>query len=483
MLLKKSGKGSLIPVRSFLGRYLWNKKTISVFLLAIFLIGFIFGLGISYFYDSTDNVALVARGAASKMLSAVGLNSLERDKIWTEVKFWTLVIWHEYPKISVNYFKGAISNPEHIDIDIKFDDFQRLAYKREIALADGILINSDEDYVPAKIRYQNRIIDVRLRLKGDWAEDNLAGDKWSLRIKVIGDNTLFGMKIFSIQDPAVRSYLNEWLYHQALKREGILSLRYEFVDISINGDHKGIYALEEHFEDRLLAHNGLREGPIIRFDEGMYWLLRPSVTDDQEAYLMSSIDAFQTGKILKNPTRYAQFIKAKDLLESFREGSLLTSEVFDVDKLAKFMAISDIMQAPHGVRWHNMRFYYNPITSKLEPIGFDGMPGGNLFVTHAMVPICSQRIYIVYKMRIFGDMVFFRKYLEELERVSQKSYMDDLFTEVNDELQRNMAILHKDYPWYEFPKEVFYSNLYGTSLEMISEIVKKEWHRFNLDIQ
>jgi hypothetical protein len=322
---------------------------------------------------------------------------------------------------------------------------------------------------------------VRLRLKGDWAEDNLAEDKWSLRIKVAGDNTLFGMKNFSIHDPAVRNYLNEWLYHQALKREGVCSLRYEFVDIAINGEHKGIYALEEHFEDRLLAYNGLREGPIIRFDEDMYWLIGPNVIDDQEAYLSSSIDTFQTGKTLKNPVRYAQFIKAKDLLESFREGSLLTSEVFDIDKLAKFMVISDIMQAPHGVRWHNMRFYYNPITSKLEPIGFDGMSGGDLFVVHAMVPISTQRAYSVYKMRIFGDRVFFRKYLEELERVSQKSYMDDLFTEVNDELQRKMAILYKDYPGYEFPKEVFYSNPRGTSLDAISETARRERYRLSLD--
>ena len=51
-----------------------------------------------------------------------------------------------------------------------------------------------------------------------------------------------------------------------------------------------------------------------------------------------------------------------------------TSEVFDIDRLSKFFALSDILGAEHGARWHNARFYFNPFTNLLEPISFDGNP-------------------------------------------------------------------------------------------------------------
>ena len=77
------------------------------------------------------------------------------------------------------------------------------------------------------------------------------------------------MKEFSIQHPKTRNYVYEWLFHEALKREDLLSLRYEFIDVTLNGKDLGTYALEESFEKRLIEHNGYREGPIVRFNEDL----------------------------------------------------------------------------------------------------------------------------------------------------------------------------------------------------------------------
>ncbi|MGH7455235.1 MAG: hypothetical protein ACRENG_28020, partial [bacterium] len=83
-----------------------------------------------------------------------------------------------------NYIKGNLfAKPERLIIDIKLDDFQKLAYKREIALATRILTAGDDDFVPAKIHYQDKTVDVKIRLKGDWV-DHLLGAKWSFRIVV-----------------------------------------------------------------------------------------------------------------------------------------------------------------------------------------------------------------------------------------------------------------------------------------------------------
>ena len=114
------------------------------------------------------------------------------------------------------------------------------------------LLTSSEDYVPATITHGNIQYDVRLRLKGDHV-DHLETDKWSFRIKVKDDKSIFGMKVFSIQHPKTRIYSNELLYNLMLKEEGVLAPRYSFIEVVINGENKGIYALEEHFSKELTS--------------------------------------------------------------------------------------------------------------------------------------------------------------------------------------------------------------------------------------
>jgi hypothetical protein len=59
------------------------------------------------------------------------------------------------------------------------------------------------------------------------------------------------------------------------------------------------------------------------------------------------------------------------LLRGFAQGRLTASEVFDAETLGAYLAISEAFGAHHALRWHNQRFYVNPITLKLEPIAFD----------------------------------------------------------------------------------------------------------------
>jgi hypothetical protein len=198
---------------------------------------------------------------------------------------------------------------ERITIDINHEDFMRLAYQREMALDTGILMSSSDDFVPASIRYGDQSVNVRIRLKGDFL-DHLDTDKWSYRIEVRGDNTLFGMKQFSIQHPKTRNYIYEWIYHQALKREGVISLRYKFIDVTLNGKDLGIYALEEHFEKRLIEHNQLIEGPIVRFNENLRWADPNAEKNGNTAFLTVDVDTFQTNQMLSDPSSYAQHVQA-----------------------------------------------------------------------------------------------------------------------------------------------------------------------------
>ena len=92
--------------------------------------------------------------------------------------------------------------------------------------------------------------------------------KWSFKVKLKGNRTLFGMRKFSLLVPDARAIsvnpLTEWICHQIEKAEGLISLRYDFVRVTINGKYIGIYALEERFDKHLIEHNSLREGVLFR---------------------------------------------------------------------------------------------------------------------------------------------------------------------------------------------------------------------------
>ena len=51
---------------------------------------------------------------------------------------------------------------------------------------------------------------------------------------------------------------------------------------------------------------------------------------------------------------------------------------------------------------------------------------------------------------IFGDPVFYRRYIEALEQVSDPSYVDELVSEMRLELQVQLAILHREWPEQKF---------------------------------
>jgi hypothetical protein len=433
-------------------KYLFNKKVallLGIFLLIIiFMGGILSGLLFSKFFGSIDNPSQ----KTIQLMHALGFKALKDIRTRFEG------IKKENIRIPINYFKGKFSNPKQLYIDTDFKDYKTLEYKRQQALELGFLHSSEEDFVPAIIRLEDKELNAKIRLKGD-LPDHFEGDKWSFRIKIKGDNTLFGLESFSIQDPGTRNYLNEWVYHQILKKEKILHLKYEFIEVIFNGDNKGIYALEEHFDKQLMTSNKLREGVIIKFNENEVWeeILDQGVQSELDYFYTAEILSFQNKTVSENPILSDQFKTARNLLDGFRKKLFTTEEVFNVEKLAKSLAINTLIGSSHGSRWHNVRFYYNPLTSKLEPIGWDQYAGGNSW--DILNEYISQEDDLIFWWDLlFEEETFKQKYFQELERLSNESYLDELFLELKSEIEENTNILRKDDFLYYFSKEPYYRN-------------------------
>jgi hypothetical protein len=342
-------------------------------------------------------------------------------------------------------------------LDIPFKSLDAMRVKREEALKVGVLLSSDDDLVPAKAHIgQEGSLDIEMRLKGDWT-DHIKGDKWSFRIHTKNNDLILGMRQFSIQAPETRPYLLEWYMHQNLKDEGILTPRYEFINVLVNGEFKGIYALEENFTKELIESQARRAGLIIRFDEEPLWQNRAATrrlglesdgifsVADMES---TDITPFGGGSIGTSPELAQEATAAMGKLRAFQSGKLEASQVFDVELMGRFYALSDLWSACHGTYWHNLRFYYNPITALLEPTVFDLEPlncgAGDPTVYTNFESIIQEFIKI--DNHIFGDPLIREAYARNLNRIANAGYLQNVIDLHDPQYQLFKKAMLVEYP-------------------------------------
>ncbi len=357
-----------------------------------------------------------------------------------------------------SYLNSLVNNnAEKISIDIKYEDNQKLRYQWDQSLRLGISTFSDADFVSANITYKNEVIEVDMRIKGD-IPSKAFGEKLPFRIEVKGDKTLFGMRRFSLHHPMARGYLDEWIFHKLLKSEEIMSLRYDFIDVTLNGKDLGIYALEEHFDRLLIENNKRREGVIIAVNEDLD-IRSSAYTGRRVSYEIPEIQVYNQKRIIADQTLNDQFDTAKNLLESYRKKILPLCKVFDCPILARYFSLVDMTHANHAAKYGDFKLYYNPVTSTLEPIGFDAeinqsrpffaekwqnytrLPGSELLISS-----------------IFSDQEFISLYIKEVEKYTEKNYLDNFFNENDKEIRQKLQILYGDYILYHFSPSLFYDS-------------------------
>ena len=62
-----------------------------------------------------------------------------------------------------------------------------------------------------------------------------------------------------------------------------------------------------------------------------------------------------------------------------------------MERWATFFAIIDLSHTLHGSLSKSVKLYYNPVTAKFEPIGFDGHHNPNLFKDFLILDFMDDR--------------------------------------------------------------------------------------------
>ena len=344
---------------------------------------------------------------------------------------------------------------------------------RATAFKRKVLLSEFNKWVKGKIEYEGKEYPVKLRLKGDWL-DHLQGSKWSFRIKMKDDN-FKGMKEFSIQNPRSRYFLDEWLLHRMLRKIGVLTTRYGFVPVTLNGKSLGIYAYEEHFVKQLIESQKNREAPIMKFTDDQLWICRTHGGESPDVFDAAKIKAFKQKKILRNAVLRNHLFIARNLMSIYQKGEEQdVDDVFDETKLAKFYAITDVARSYHGLIWHNMRYYYNPISCKLEPIAFDGYTEDGVFVLKQQAIFGNTSWFPLPDMCLFSDSSFAFKYADYLTAFSDSLFIDSILKENKSEIDSLSEILRKEFPAYRFDYSFLKKN---------AQVIRKELPAFREHIK
>ncbi|MBN1641186.1 MAG: CotH kinase family protein [Anaerolineae bacterium] len=345
-------------------------------------------------------------------------------------------IWYRYEGRQVvgplltRWSRGAQEHDNGLPIlHLELDDQAQRALSRERASAfESGLLSGGAAWHPASADAGGATLPVRVRLVGD-SVDHWQEGKWSLDVDVGGDASLLGLQSFALRSPALSGYLNGWLYAQALSRDGLPVLQRTFVNLSVNGEGWGVYALQERPNAQFLAARGIESSAIVRLSDSSLagHPLAFEFDDPVTVELVgSTVGAASDGAL--------DAVRAH--VRAWQQGALAPSEAFDVELLARAMAHADLWGAdlslPAGT------FYYDPLQARLTPIGDPGA----LSRLSVDAPLGA--------LSALSDLQIARFYAQEAGRISEPAYLAGLLDAQGAAFERYRAALALEF----YPEEL-----------------------------
>lgn len=337
---------------------------------------------------------------------------------------------------------------------------EKLSKYRKSAIENKTIIQSSKKWVKAFYVSKGDTFKVNLRFKGDWL-DHIKGNKWSMRIKIKEDKYWHGFRTFSIQNPDSKSIFDEYAYHELLRDNDILSPRYGFVPVYINENFAGVFSYEEHFEKQLEESMKRREGPILKLDEEPFWAVNTYNENNKGKlktlfYKTSKVVPFGSKRVRGNRALLNNYLNAQDLVYTLKNSEKVEN-VIDIEKFAAFYALVDLSGAYHSLIWHNLRFYYNPVSHLIEPVVFDGFTENGIYdwtKGRIIANCCNSNVgsdnYLIKKL--FKNKEFYKAYMQFLKKYNNHEYLTDFFKSKMNQINKYEELLDVDYPdiKYEF---------------------------------
>jgi hypothetical protein len=336
-----------------------------------------------------------------------------------------------------NYISGLVNTPDQLYLNVKFEDIQLLNNARESALSRGIITDEKELSVKAKLSIGNNQYKVKLSPTGLNLDMIGSINKRAYKVKVLEGKKIYGMEEFKLLPPVSRHHIVEWVGHALEDKEGLNSQEYFFVEVTLNGNDLGVYAIE-FFNKGLLENRKAHEGIIF-------------------SAKLNRIRIFNEKKISKDINNRNRIRLLQSALQSVNNNEMEIDRIFDLEKFAAHFAIIDLMNGYHAVGFNSF-YYFNPITNLIEPITreYNSLRYSDGQINNKIMIDDKRRTSGAFLNKLFQNKNFTEQYLTKLLKLSDKKYLDEFFEDVDADLSIQKKILYRDDPFYIFPKEYMY---------------------------
>ncbi len=327
-----------------------------------------------------------------------------------------------------------------VTVNIAFEEYNQLLNQRETARREGVLSPQDSVYVSADVQQADGQIPVFIRLLPGLTNHLETDDKWNFELLPRDATLLSGTSHANLIDPADNNWLYEWAFLESIRREDLPAGNYQFVNLILNGDDKGAYALQEVIGPAAPLGEEETKSVVVSYDVGplletvSYFGDVESAIADPVTNLASNdlrflqVAEVQHPLITEDPLLNEQVQQATALLRGFQSGDLNASQVFDTENYGRFLALADLWGAREVISPFNLSYIYNNQTGRLEPIA----QNGNTFQREFRVPL-----EVMYQ-----DPAIQAAYASAVAEYSDPAYLAELRTAIEadyEELEQALA--------------------------------------------
>jgi hypothetical protein len=209
-------------------------------------------------------------------------------------------------------------------------------------------INGDEKWHKAKIS-----------MVGMWTDHHPNLQRFSMKLKLSGENRMFGSKAVNLILPETRSIIIDPLANELYKSMfNGMALQYNPVIVQFRKNQPVLMLREENFDKFLIERNRKRESVI--FEKGFAGGLKHLPGYEKESP--------QGDFNYEFPDSTRQAALKNTLWRHFNHPTDTLFEMVDKEKFLGMLSIGIFFKSWHHLVDINLHWYYNPVNHKLEPL-------------------------------------------------------------------------------------------------------------------
>lgn len=268
-----------------------------------------------------------------------------------------------------------------------------------------VLPGDSISYVKCKLKTDDYQFKGKLKYTGGYS-DHYNSSRRSVRIKL---NELYkDMSRFNLYNPACRyGGVSEMLNHKMLKDRGNMILKTDFISLKINDKKREQFFLEEQFSMQVIKNNNRGPGIIFRIEQLDPLIIKYYDRSNMDENYASSLDTLQNA------------------LEMYLKGTLVPSQIFDLDKLTNLYTHVDLVGGYHALAMINLRYYYDFNSKMIEPVAREFSTGlFEGFLQHRLTPYLSIENVNPILERVNKDEECRTLYIEKLNKMITPEYLE-----------------------------------------------------------